>query len=221
MDKETAAAGERKRPASKRVRKRRNGKLKKIRLKIRIRKKYAVGFFALAALLILIIVIARGCGVNHKTPEKVTTALIKSYVDGNYRKVRKCYGIKTADENLQSEMDATMAYLEAHKPQGVQIDDCNSIYQDGVYTYVYIIYELQLEDGQGYPCIGTYMIQNKEDKYYVLTTSDITDEMSSQAAEAYTDFMNTKPYQDYLTAYDKFIKKNPGYEEKITSKLNK
>ena len=32
-------------------------------------------------------------------------------------------------------------------------------------------------------------------------------------------FMNTQAYKDYTTAYDKFIKKNPGYEEKIAAKL--
>ena len=43
--------------------------------------------------------------------------------------------------------------------------------------------------------------------------------MSKQAATKYAEFMNTQVYKDYTTAYDKFIKKNPGYEEQIAAKL--
>ena len=52
-----------------------------------------------------------------------------------------------------------------------------------------------------------------------MTPSEITDDLSKQAATKYADFMNTQAYKDYTTAYDKFIKKNPGYEEKIAAKL--
>ena len=41
-----------------------------------------------------------------------------------------------------------------------------------------------------------------------------------QAAEKYADFMKTDAYKDYVTAYETFTKKNPGYEEKIASKLS-
>ena len=41
-----------------------------------------------------------------------------------------------------------------------------------------------------------------------------------QAAEKYSDFMQTDAYKDYVTAYETFTKKNPGYEEKIASKLS-
>ena len=81
-------------------------------------------------------------------------------------------------------------------------------------------YELVLKNGQSYPCISTYMVQKKDDgKYYVMMPSEITDDLSKQAATKYADFMNTQAYKDYTTAYDKFIKKNPGYEEKIAAKL--
>jgi len=52
-----------------------------------------------------------------------------------------------------------------------------------------------------------------------MTPSEITDDMSKQAATKYKEFMNTQAYKDYTTAYDKFIKKNPGYEEQIAAKL--
>ena len=63
-------------------------------------------------------------------------------------------------------------------------------------------------------------LQKKDDgKYYVMTPSEITDDISKQAATKYAEFMNTQVYKDYTTAYDKFIKKNPGYEEQIAAKL--
>ena len=46
------------------------------------------------------------------------------------------------------------------------------------------------------------------------------EEMSSAAAEAYAKFMETDLYKDYAKEYDTFIRKNPGYEDKIAGKLN-
>ena len=121
---------------------------------------------------------------------------------------------------LQQEMDATVKYFSAFEAEKTEITQCDKIYQDGNYTYMYITYDLVLKNGQSYPCISTYMVQKKDnDKYYVMTPSEITDDLSKQAATKYADFMNTQAYKDYTTAYDKFIKKNPGYEEKIAAKL--
>ena len=121
---------------------------------------------------------------------------------------------------LQQEMDATVKYFSAFEAEKTEITQCDKIYQNGNYTYMYITYELVLKNGQSYPCISTYMVQKKDDgKYYVMTPSEITDDLSKQAATKYADFMNTQAYKDYTTAYDKFIKKNPGYEEKIAAKL--
>ena len=64
------------------------------------------------------------------------------------------------------------------------------------------------------------MTQKKDDgKYYILMSSDITEDMNKQAAEKYALFMKTDAYKTYSTAYEKFIKKNPGYEDKIAAKL--
>ena len=121
---------------------------------------------------------------------------------------------------LQQEMDATVKYFSAFEAEKTEITQCDKIYQDGNYTYMYITYDLVLKNGQSYPCISTYMVQKKDNgKYYVMTPSEITDDLSKQAATKYADFMNTQAYKDYTTAYDKFIKKNPGYEEKIAAKL--
>lgn len=187
----------------------------------RLPKPVLAGAAALIVLIIIIVFAARGCGVSHKTPERVVRTLIESYTSGNKGKVKKCYGVSKADDTLQQEIDATVKYFSAFEAEKTSITQCDKIYQDGNYTYMYITYELTLKSGQSYPCISTYMVQKKDDgKYYVMTPSEITDDLSKQAADKYADFMNTQPYKDYTTAYDKFIKKNPGYEEKIAAKLN-
>lgn len=182
---------------------------------------YIAGGAVLVVLLIVIIFAVKSCGVSHKTPERVVKALIESYESGNEKKVKKCYGVDKVDDNLQAEIDATIKYFAAHSPQKIQINKCDKISQDGNYAYIYITYDLVLKNGQSYPCISTYMTQKKDDgKYYVLAPSEITNDINKQAAEKYALFMKTDAYQEYTVAYDKFIKKNPGYEEKIASKLS-
>lgn len=186
----------------------------------RLPKSVLAGAAALIVLIIIIVFAAKGCGVSHKTPERVVRTLIESYTGGNEKKVKKCYGVSKADDTLQQEMDATVKYFSAFEAEKTEITQCDKIYQNGNYTYMYITYELVLKNGQSYPCVSTYMVQKKDNgKYYVMTPSEITDDLSKQAATKYADFMNTQAYKDYTTAYDKFIKKNPGYEEKIAAKL--
>ena len=182
---------------------------------------YIAGGAVVVVLLIVIIFAVKSCGVSHKTPERVVKALIESYESGNEKKVKKCYGVDKVDDNLQAEIDATIKYFAAHSPQKIQINKCDKISQDGNYAYIYITYDLVLKNGQSYPCISTYMTQKKDDgKYYILAPSEITNDINKQAAEKYALFMKTDAYQEYTVAYDKFIKKNPGYEEKIASKLS-
>ena len=58
-----------------------------------------------------------GCGVNQKSPEGVVESLIKEYVNGSEKKVKKCYsGGDDANEFLQTEIDATLQYFAAHNP---------------------------------------------------------------------------------------------------------
>lgn len=85
---------------------------------------------------------------------------------------------------------------------------------------MYIIYHMVLENKQEYPCISTYMVQKEDKKYYVLPPAKITDEMSKTAASEYAKFMTTDAYKTYTKDYETFIKKNPGYEEKIAGKLS-
>lgn len=68
--------------------------------------------------------------------------------------------------------------------------------------------------------MGTYMVKKDGKKYYVMSPPEITDDLRDQAATDYAKFMTTDTYKSYTKAYNIFIKKNPGYEEKIANKLN-
>lgn len=177
--------------------------------------------FIIPAIVLLMILAMSGCGVSHKTPEGVVESLIKGYVKGEEKKVKDCYGQKKdTEEGLQTEIDATMKYFEAHNVSELKLGECDTLSEDENHSYVYILYNLVLDNEQEYPCVGTYMVEKKEKKYYVLPPSKITDDMRKQAAEDYAKFMTTDSYKAYTKAYNTFIKKNPGYEEKIASKLN-
>ena len=63
------------------------------------------------------------------------------------------------------------------------------------------------------------MVGKQDKDYYILAPSKITDDMRTQAATDYAEFMTTDTYKEYTKAYDVFIKKNPGYEDKITTKI--
>jgi carbamoylphosphate synthase large subunit len=48
---------------------------------------------------------------------------------------------------------------------------------------------------------------------------DNEEELLAQAEEAFNKFMTTGIYKDFNKDYDTFLKKNPGYEERISTKL--
>ena len=72
----------------------------------RLPKKVLAAAAVLIVLIIVIVFAARGCGVSHKTPEKVVRTLVEAYTSGSESKAKKCYGVSKADDNLQQEMDA-------------------------------------------------------------------------------------------------------------------
>lgn len=186
-------------------------------------KRYRRLLIAGAGILLVLLVLIfgfRGCGVSHKSPEGVVKSLIKAYGKGSQSKIRSCYGVKKADEDLQKEIDATISYIEVHNTKEVEIEECDVLSENKDYTYVYITYHLIQEDKQEYPCISTYMTEKKDGKYYVISTANVTDEMRQEAAEDYKKFMTTNIYKNYVREYDTFTKKNPGYEEKIAGKLS-
>ena len=163
----------------------------------------------------------RSCGVSHKSPEGVARSLIKAYANGNQKKIKDCYGAKKdTEESLQKEIDATIRYFDAHNLKDVEIKECDVLSENDKYTYVYVTYDMQLENSQSYPCINTYMTDKEDGRYYILPSSKVTDDMRKQAALDYAKFMTTNTYKNYVKEYETFTKKNPGYEDKIAGKLS-
>lgn len=163
----------------------------------------------------------RSCGVSHKSPEGVARSLIKAYANGNQKKIKDCYGAKKdTEESLQKEIDATIRYFDAHNLKDVEIKECDVLSENDKYTYVYVTYDMQLENSQSYPCINTYMTDKEDGRYYILPSSKVTDDMRKQAASDYAKFMTTNTYKNYVKEYETFTKKNPGYEDKIAGKLS-
>lgn len=170
---------------------------------------------------VLLVLGMAGCGVSHKSPERVVESLIEEYVKGKEKKIKDCYGQKKdTEKSLQTEIDATIKYFKAQNVSKLKISECGILSENKKYTYVYSIYYLVLEDKQEYPCVSTYMVKKEGKKYYVMAPSEITQDMSKQAAVDYAKFMTTDSYKKYTKDYDAFIKKNPGYEDKIAGKLN-
>ena len=169
---------------------------------------------------LMFIVVASGCGVSHKSPEGVVKSLIKAYDKEKEKTILECYGIdEKADKTTQAEIDWTIKYFKAHDAKSIEVIKCDTIKEYKKYALVYVYYELNLGNKKAYPCISTYMTRKKDGKYYIMPSDDITEKMSRQAATDYAAFMNTDVYKDYTKAYEVFIKKNPGYEDKISSKL--
>lgn len=178
--------------------------------------------YFITGIIVLLALCVTGCGgVSHKSPEKVTEELIQSYADNKEERVKDCYNQKdSTEETLQAEITATLNYFQAHSAKSLKMGSCEILSEKENYTYVYITYNLVLDDDQEYPCVGTYMVGKQDKDYYILAPSQITDDMRTQAASDYAKFMTTDTYKEYTKAYDTFIKKNPGYEEKIAGKVS-
>lgn len=188
------------------------------------RKTFNIGYLVLGIVILIVIILIssmiKGCGVSHKSPVGVVEALIKASVAGKESKMKDCYGAKKdAPKELETEITSTINYFKAHDPKEVKINECEVLSENKNSAYVYIVYNLKLQDEQEYPCISTYMVGKEDKKYNVLPPSKITDEMSKQAVSDYAKFMTTDTYKNYTKSYDTFIKKNPGYEEKIAGKI--
>ena len=132
------------------------------------------------------------------------------------------YDNKTTDrdELLKRACDSEIVMIANNPLPDSVIEKCDKLSENDKYTYVYIFYNLVLENEQEYPCVGTYMVEKQGKKYYVMSPSEITDELRNQAATDYAEFMTTDAYKSYTKEYNVFMKKNPGYEEKIANKLN-
>ena len=164
--------------------------------------------------------IFRGCGGSHGSAAKAVSHLVTAIVEGREGQIKDAYGINgEMPSDLKAETDAATAYYNAHGAKDVNILRCDTLFERGDYSYVFIAYNLDLENDQEYPCVGTYMTQKIEGKYYVLSASKINADLRSQAQQAYEKFMTSETYKTYTKSYETFLKKNPGYEEKIAARL--
>ena len=180
-----------------------------------------IGIVVIAAVVLLLLIFGlRSCKGTHRSPENVVKELVRAGVDGKVKTMKKCYGVNgDATNDLQAEIDATVAYYKAHKAEKLNIKACDTLFEKGDNSYVYIVYNLVLENEQEYPCVATFMTNREDGKYYVLPPAKVTTELSQLAQESYQKFMTMDVYKNYLKEYDTFIKKNPGYEDKIAGRL--
>ena len=171
---------------------------------------------AVLLLAIAIIVGVRSCGASHRSAANVVKALISASVEGNTGGMKEAYGINgDVMVDMQEAFDASTAFYKAHNAKKVDFGSSGTLFEEGDYVCIYVLYHLILDNDQAYPCISTYITQNIEGKYYVLAPSKVTEDLSQKAADAYSQFMTTETYKNYAREYDTFIKKNPGYEDKI------
>lgn len=176
--------------------------------------------YLMSLMVVLLVFGMTGCGVSHGNAKGVVKSLIESYFKGDQKAIKDCYGKKEgADEILQKEIDATIRYMQAHAAKKMEIVKCGVLSSTENTSFVYITYNLTLDDESIYPCIGTYMVNKVDRKYYVVPTAEVTEEMSAQAILDYQEFMTADEYKEYRRTYDNFIKINPGYEEKLAGKL--
>lgn len=184
---------------------------------VKIRK---TGILVLAVLLIGIM--ACGCGVNRKSPEGVVKSLVEAYEKGKEKDALTCYGQEEeADAVTKEEVEASIAYFKAHEAEKVEIQKCEVIQEMDGNSYVYITYQFVLGDDKNYPALATYLVGQKDKKYYVLPPAEVDETMEENVQKAYEEFMNSEAYKDYTKLYDAFMTKHPGYEEKIADKLKK
>ena len=179
-----------------------------------------VGAVSIVVVLFILFSALSGCGVSHGSPEKVVTSLMKAYGKGNEKLIKECYGQKKeVDAGLQAEINATFSYLKAHGTTKINVEKAETLAQQGDTAYAYVLYDLVLENGQLYPCLTSYLTRKEGRKHFIIPPSEITEEMQSMATLAFEKFMSTKTYKDFSMEYNTFIKKNPGYEDKIAAKL--
>ena len=201
-----------KRTAKRRLSRAERERLRKARL-LRQRLIFGGAFVFFAVVLFFLI---SGCGVNHSSPEGVVRSWVHAIDRENIKDALHCYGKENESlESLQAEIEAEMAYYRAHGAKKIQIKRCDTLYQEGDLSYVYILYGYVLDNDQEYPCMNTFMVNRNRRRYYIMPSEKITDEISALASAAFRKFMSTDIYKDYSVEYNTFIKKNPGYEERI------
>ena len=181
---------------------------------------HLVAAVILIAAVVILIFVLRGCAGGKNSPAGVAERLIEECIAGKTEKAAECYGISGAPEGaLASEIDGAITYYSAHNAQKMNVIKSDALFETEDMAYVYVRYNLVLDDQQEYPCLRTFMTRKVDKTWTVVETSAITGDMQAQAEEAFNKFMTTGIYKDFNKDYDTFLKKNPGYEERIATKL--
>ena len=178
---------------------------------------------------VIVLLSLGGCGtkVNTKSPEKITKSLIEAYTKTDEDAVKKCFGMDKKDKvssELKTEIKHYMTLFEAYDAKSVKFTKCESLGSFNGYELMYAIYTLKKEDSESkttleIPCLSVYYVQNNNKKYSIVQAKDVTEEMSENSKKEFQKFMKTDEYKTYEKDYKQFTRKNPSYEEELTSLL--
>lgn len=183
-----------------------------------MRKKIFAMIMLVAATLVL-----GGCGSKADTASatSVVESLIQAYQNQDESTVKKCYGFQKEDpdQTTADEIDFNLNYYKAHEGKNVEVVSCDVLKEFDDISYVYAVYEFELESGAKAPYVITYLVQNKDGDYTVVPTANITADMSTQIEGEYEKFMDSDVFASYQENYGKFVEENPDYETGVYAKL--
>ena len=92
--------------------------------------------------------------------------------------MQECYGADKISDEAKQRFHPRSNNFQAHGAKDVNIYSCEAISESKNYTYVYIRYNLVLQNDQEYPCISTYLVKVQDKKYYLYSPAEISDEIS-------------------------------------------
>lgn len=169
-----------------------------------------------------------GCGtrVNHKRPEAVAKSLISAYQKEDEKAVKKCFGLEPKKEcakEIQQEIDYNMNFFKAHEASGIEIERAESLGNIDEKELVYVWYNYEMKGKRGKekaPALAFYFVQKKDKKYYVVPAKEVTEEMSDMSGQEYQKFIKTEDYKAYEKQYQRFIRKNPKYENALKNRFS-
>ena len=178
-------------------------------------------------MIMISILLLGGCGtkVSHKSPEAAVKSLISAYQNQDNKAVKKCFGLdpdKKCAEEITKEISYNMNYFKAHEAEKVEFEKAKSLGKYDKYELVYVWYNYKVKKQKEtleVPAMSFYYIKKKDKKYYVVPAKDVTEDMSKNSREQYTEFMKDDVYKDYDKAYQDFIRKNPKYENSLQNKF--
>lgn len=187
-----------------------------------VRKK-GVMFLAVSVCM-LVLGACSGKGVNAQSPEALIKSLITAYQEQNIQEVMECYGLtkdEKPQEDIQKEIDYNIRLFKAYEAKNIDFEKSDSLGKSGDSQLVYVWFNYEQEEkSQNCPVLSFYFVNKKDKRYVVVPAKDVTSEMSEYSRTAYEEFTETETYKRYKKDYDKFIKENPTYKEKLDKRFS-